>query len=113
VAGAVAVAVTRATRTQTTGAPAAVANGPVDPPTQTTVLAAPSVQPVENPGGQPSASVQAAAALAESAKRAPPLASAAPSAHPAAASASAPAATATPPKPHVGDNGLSRENPFR
>jgi serine/threonine protein kinase len=113
VAGAVAVAVTRAARTQTTGAPAAVANGPVEPPTQTTVLAAPSVQPVENPGGQPSASVQAAAALAESAKRAPPLASAAPSAHPAAASASAPAATATPPKPHVGDNGLSRENPFR
>lgn len=126
VAGAVAVAVTRAARTQTTGAPTAAANGPVEPPPQTTISAPPPVQPVESPPAQPSANGPAAAAPAapaESGKHTPPLASAVPSAHPATAVAlgsgapsavtSAPAAIATPPKSHVGDNGLSRENPFR
>ncbi len=126
VAGAVAVAVTRAARMPTSGATAATDNAAVEPPPRAAVMAPPPVQPAETPGSQASVSGPSPAGSAapfESAKRASPLASPAPSAHVTAAAVSAsaapppatsaPAVAATPPKPHVGDNGLSRENPFR
>ncbi len=124
VGGAVAVAVTRASRMQTSAPPAAAANGLAEPAPQPTVLAtvlAAPIKPVENPSALASATAPSPAANVEPPKRIAPAASAAPSAHPAAALASAspapatagPPAVAAPPKPHAADNGLSRENPFR
>jgi serine/threonine-protein kinase len=127
VGGAVAVAVTRATRTQTTAPPAA-ANVLAEPSPAPTLLptALTPIKPGENPSAQASATSPAPGANVEPPKRAAAVASATPSTHPTAAGALAsatpapttpttttPPAPAAPPKPHLGDNGLSRENPFR
>jgi eukaryotic-like serine/threonine-protein kinase len=125
VGGAVAVAVTRATRMQTSPPPAAAANVLAEPSPQPTLLptALAPMKPVENPSAQASATEPAPGANVEPPKRTAAGASAAPSAHPTPAAAlasaapapttAAPPAAAAPPKPHLGDNGLSRENPFR
>jgi serine/threonine-protein kinase len=129
VGGAIAVAVTRASRMQASAPPAAAASVALEAPPQV-ALVAPPTKPLDVPSAQASAAEPSPGANIEPPKRTAPVASGAPSAHlavapasgptavasattaPAVATTPAPTAVAAPPK-HVGDNGLSRENPFR
>jgi tRNA A-37 threonylcarbamoyl transferase component Bud32 len=132
VAGGVTVAFMRSSRMPSAvGGPAAAVSTPPPPERAPTAVLAPTpvvpvlpAEPPLPPAAVTTASSAPIAPAAEPPRRAGPAAAAAPAAsaalgaHAAASSASAPSSAASAsaqsaPKGHVGDNGLSRDNPFR